>query len=80
MCEIGTMPAHDQRKVLGREAHDAAQRSRHAHRTGSIGAEPGRGEAAATAAVVPLLEPPEMRVRSYGLRVGPNAALLEVGP
>jgi hypothetical protein len=35
---------------------------------------------AATAAALPPLEPPGMRVGSYGLHAGPNAALLLVGP
>src|SRR5258706_13840361 len=35
---------------------------------------------AATAAALPPLEPPGMRVGSYGLRAGPNAPLLLVGP
>jgi hypothetical protein len=35
---------------------------------------------AATAAALPPLEPPGMRVGSYGLCAGPNAALLLVGP
>ena len=80
VCEIGTMPACDQRPVLGRRPtmpHSAA-----GMRTEPPVSEPMPPGAmrAPTATPTPPLEPPGMRVRSYGFRAAPKPALLLVMP
>ena len=80
VCEIGTMPACDQRPVVGRRPtmpHSAA-----GMRTDPPVSEPIPPGAmrAATATPVPPLDAPGIRSGAYGLRAGPWAALLLVMP
>ena len=77
LSDSGTMPSRLNSPCVG-AADEALVRGRDADRPHRVGALPLRAKFAAMAAPVPPLDPPGLRVRSYGFFVWPPSELIVV--